>query len=172
MSSVFRNFFRIFFGIFSDLRKTFLRSTFLRDSFDIISYLISNVKRFSQLFSDFFRNFFVPLHPGSAALSLARQLVHYIIADYGCQAFFATFFGFFLKLLIRSGCASPHRRQLAYFTTPKERSQPFLRTFSHFFALFFGFFSARFSPTRCCVFARVVLQYACNCFDVQEDGRA
>ena len=92
-SQLFSDFFRNFFGIFSAFRKTFLRTAFLRDSFDIISYPISNVKHFSQLFSDFFRKVFRFLRIRQVARPSSRQLVHSITFRFDCQAFFATFFG-------------------------------------------------------------------------------
>ena len=120
MSSIFRNFFRIFFGkFFVSARSVMLRAP-LRGSLCILSHQDLIVKRFSQLFSDLVE----VIHPRCVA--------------------------------------SPQRRQLAYFTTPKRRSQLFLRGFLLFFALFFGNFSPFPTSTRCCVFGRFVLQYSHN----------
>ena len=120
MSSIFRNFFRIFFGKFFASSRSDRSRAPLRGSLCILSHRYQIVKRFLQLFSDLFE----VIHPCCVA--------------------------------------SPQRRQLAYFTTPGRRSQLFLRGFLLFFALFSGNFLRFSMATRCCVFARSMLQYPCS----------
>lgn len=129
-----------------------------RDSLSIISYLISFVKRFEELFFKFFSNRST-CEPGIevGAACLTRQPDYYIISGLFCQAIFKTFSSFF---------GSPDRWTGVWMSAPRvsrdslpiilyfqEKVNCFFQVFSIFFGLFCAYFAHFAAATRCCVFA-------------------
>ena len=137
-SQLFSDFFRNFFFRFP---KGILAGALFRDSFDIISYSDLKVKRFSQLFRIFFGKFFAfDLILFAVRLS-SRQLAYSIIFRFDCQAFFATFFGFFSErseVIVRSDVAHP-------LIGDSLHTLPYLKREVNCFYAVFCFFSRFFS---------------------------
>lgn len=145
LSSVFRNFFRIFFGIFFRFPKDILAFAFLRDSFDIISYSDLFVKHFSRFFSDFFRKVFrfsfEPFLPRASHRGSLR-IISYL--NEIVKRFSQLFFGFFSESFPKQLSESVAHPLIgdSLHTLPHLKKE--VNCFYAFFCFFSRFFSGNF----------------------------